>query len=87
MSKIEIVVPYPQGGATDSIGRITKDILTEAGYEVEVKNLPGDNNAIGARYASSSDNSLMVGCATSVGANLADKLMVGCATSLGSNLV
>jgi len=86
MSKIEIVVPYPQGGATDSVGRIAMDILTEAGYDVQVTNMPGDNNAIGARYASSQDNSLMVGCATSVGANLADKLMVGCATSVGSNL-
>lgn len=71
MSKLEIVVPYPAGGATDSVGRIAKDILTEAGYEVELKNLPGDNNAIGARYASAKDNSLMVGCATSIGANLA----------------
>ena len=86
MSQLEIVVPYPAGGATDSIGNIAKDILTEAGYDVTLKNMPGDNNAIGARYASQTDNSLIVGCATSVGANLADKLFVGCATSVGANL-
>ena len=85
MSKLEIVVPYPEGGATDSVGRIAQEILAEAGYDVTVTNLPGENNAVGARYAASND-SLMVGCATSVGANLADKLMVGCATSVGANL-
>jgi tripartite-type tricarboxylate transporter receptor subunit TctC len=85
MSKLEIVVPYPEGGATDSVGRIAMDILKEAGYDVQVTNLPGENNAVGARYASGND-SLMVGCATSVGSNLANKLMVGCATSVGANL-
>lgn len=85
MNKIEIVVPYPQGGATDSIGRIAQDILAEAGYEVSVKNIPGNNNVTAAEYVAESD-SLMVGCATSVGANLADRVMVGCATSVGANL-
>jgi tripartite-type tricarboxylate transporter receptor subunit TctC len=85
MNNIEIVVPYPEGGATDSVGRIVADILAEAGFSAQVNNVPGNNNVAGARYALEKD-SVMVGCATSVGANLADKVMVGCATSVGANL-
>ena len=85
MSKLEIIVPYPTGGATDSVGHVVRDILRDAGYAADVKNIPGNNNLDGAHYALNSD-SVMVGCATSVGANLADKIMVGCATSVGSNL-
>ncbi len=70
MKNLEIVVPYPAGGATDSIGHIVQDILAEAGYSAEVKNIPGDNNAVGAEYAIK-NNAIMIGCATSIGANLA----------------
>lgn len=87
MNKVEIVVPYPQGGATDSVGHIVKDILQDAGYTAEVVNVPGNNNVDGALYAmNAAADSIMVGCATSVGANLADRVMIGCATSVGSNL-
>ena len=71
MSTLEIVVPYPAGGATDSIGHIAQDILREAGFDAVVKNVPGNNNIDGAKYAIAEDQALMVGCATSVGANLA----------------
>lgn len=87
MSNLEIVVPYPAGGATDSVGHIVRDILRDAGYAAEVKNIPGNNNVNGALYAmDAAADAVMVGCATSVGANLTDRIMVGCATSVGSNL-
>jgi tripartite-type tricarboxylate transporter receptor subunit TctC len=87
MNKIEIVVPYPAGGATDSVGHVVRDILREAGVNAEVTNVPGNNNVNGAHYAmQAAGDAVMVGCATSVGANLADRVMVGCATSVGANL-
>lgn len=48
---IEIVVPYPPGGATDSLGRIVSEIFNERGMTSIVVNKPGADAVIGANYA------------------------------------
>ena len=47
---IEIVVPYPAGGATDQIGRIVSEIFTKQGWNNIVVNKPGASTTIGTNY-------------------------------------
>ena len=49
---IEIVVPYPPGGATDKLARVVDKIFQEHGWKSHVVNKAGANGVIGANYAS-----------------------------------
>lgn len=71
---IEIVVPYPPGGATDSLGRIVAEILTDKGMPAVVLNKPGADAVIGANYAAKSKpdgTTLFVGATGALDANIA----------------
>ena len=71
---IEIVVPYPPGGATDSLGRIVSEILTEHGMPSMVVNKPGADAVIGANYAAKGrpdGKTLFVGATGALDANIA----------------
>lgn len=73
---IEIVVPYPPGGATDSLGRIVAEILTESGRPAFVSNKPGADAVIGANYAAKAKpdgKTLFVGATGALDANIAFK--------------
>jgi tripartite-type tricarboxylate transporter receptor subunit TctC len=48
---IEIVVPYPPGGATDRLARIVNDMFQERGWKSFVVNKPGADGVIGGNYA------------------------------------
>lgn len=48
---IEIVVPYPPGGATDRLARIVDQIFQEHGWKSIVVNKPGADGVIGGNYA------------------------------------
>lgn len=47
---IEIVVPYPPGGATDKWGRVISEIFTARGWKNVVMNRPGADTVIGSNY-------------------------------------
>jgi len=47
---VELVVPYPAGGATDTLTRQISAILNEQGWNSIVVNKPGADSAIGANY-------------------------------------
>jgi tripartite-type tricarboxylate transporter receptor subunit TctC len=47
---IEIVVPYPPGGATDRWGRTIDDIFKAQGWQSVVLNKPGADTVIGSNY-------------------------------------
>lgn len=51
---IEIVVPYPAGGATDKMGRTISEILNNHGWKSVVVNKPGADTVIGANFVASS---------------------------------
>lgn len=51
---IEIVVPYPPGGATDAWGRVLQRIFTDAGWLSYVSNRPGADTVIGSNYVAAS---------------------------------
>lgn len=71
---IEIIVPFPPGGATDSLGRIAAEILTEAGRPAVVINKPGADAVIGANYAAKArpdGRTLFVGATGALDANIA----------------
>jgi tripartite-type tricarboxylate transporter receptor subunit TctC len=73
---IEIVVPYPPGGATDSLGRIVSEILTENGMSTVVLNKPGADAVIGANYAAKGKpdgKTLFVGATGALDSNIAFK--------------
>jgi tripartite-type tricarboxylate transporter receptor subunit TctC len=73
---IEIVVPYPPGGATDSLGRIVSEILNEHNMTSIVVNRPGADAIIGANYAAKAKpdgNTLFVGATGALDANIAFK--------------
>ena len=49
---IRMIIPYGQGGATDTIGRMVADPLSEAlGVPVVVTNQPGAGGAVGVAAA------------------------------------
>ncbi|CAB4137981.1 PBP2_Bug_TTT domain containing protein [uncultured Caudovirales phage] len=48
---IEIVVPYPPGGATDRLARIVDQIFQEHGWKSHVVNKPGADGVIGGNFA------------------------------------
>lgn len=48
---IEIVVPYPPGGATDKLARIVDQMFQERGWKSYVTNKPGADGVIGGNYA------------------------------------
>lgn len=48
---IEIVVPYPPGGATDRLARIVDQIFQEHGWKSIVINKPGADGVIGGNFA------------------------------------
>ena len=73
---IEIVVPYPPGGATDSLGRIVGEILNEHGMPSIVVNKPGADAVIGANYVAKGKpdgKTLFVGATGALDANIAFK--------------
>jgi tripartite-type tricarboxylate transporter receptor subunit TctC len=47
---IEIVVPYPPGGATDKWGRVLDEIFRAHGWQSVVLNKPGADTVIGSNY-------------------------------------
>jgi tripartite-type tricarboxylate transporter receptor subunit TctC len=47
---IEIVVPYPPGGATDKWGRVLDEIFQAQGWKSAVLNKPGADTVIGSNY-------------------------------------
>jgi tripartite-type tricarboxylate transporter receptor subunit TctC len=73
---IEIVVPYPPGGATDSLGRIVSQIFNEKGMPTIVINKPGADAVIGTNFASKAKpdgKTLLVGATGAFDANIAFK--------------
>jgi len=71
---IEVVVPFPPGGATDSLGRFVAEILTENGRPARVINKPGADTVIGANYAAKArpdGKTLFIGTTGSLDANFA----------------
>jgi tripartite-type tricarboxylate transporter receptor subunit TctC len=48
---VEIVVPYPAGGATDKLARIVEEIFNEHGIKSYVTNKAGADGVIGGNYA------------------------------------
>jgi tripartite-type tricarboxylate transporter receptor subunit TctC len=74
--QIEIVVPYPPGGATDVLGRLVGEIFAEQGWKTIVVNKPGADAVIGANYASKGKpdgHTLFVGATGALDANIAFK--------------
>lgn len=73
---IEIIVPYPPGGATDKIGRTVSDILNNHGWRSIVVNKPGADTVLGSNYvaASAADgHTLYIGGNGFIDANIAFK--------------
>jgi tripartite-type tricarboxylate transporter receptor subunit TctC len=73
---IEIVVPYPPGGATDKWGRVISEILLAHGWENVVVNKPGGDTVIGSNYVASArpdGHTLYIGGNGFLDANLAFK--------------
>jgi tripartite-type tricarboxylate transporter receptor subunit TctC len=48
---IEIVCPYPPGGASDKVARVLEEMFTKHGWKSAVLNKPGADTVIGANYA------------------------------------
>lgn len=48
---IEIVVPYPPGGATDKLARVVDQMFQERGWKSIVVNKPGADGVIGGNFA------------------------------------
>lgn len=73
---IEIVVPYPPGGATDKWGRVISEIFTANGWKNVVINKPGADTVIGSNYvaqAKSDGHTIYIGGNGFLDANLAFK--------------
>lgn len=51
--QIEIVVPYPPGGATDKLARIVNEVFLEHGWKSTVLNQPGGETTIASNYVAS----------------------------------
>jgi tripartite-type tricarboxylate transporter receptor subunit TctC len=53
---IQMIVPYPPGGGTDGLGRITADVLSEKlGQQIIIRNLPGASSVTGSDTVRRSD--------------------------------
>jgi tripartite-type tricarboxylate transporter receptor subunit TctC len=73
---IEIIVPYPPGGATDTLGRMVGQIFNEKGMPTIVVNKPGADAVIGTNFASKAKpdgRTLLVGATGAFDANIAFK--------------
>lgn len=73
---IEIIVPYPAGGATDKIGRTVSDILNQHGWKSVVINKPGADTVIGSNFVAASapnGHTLYIGGNGFIDANIAFK--------------
>ena len=73
---IELVVPWPAGGAGDTWGRLAGRILADNGIENIVVNKPGADTTIAANYVAKSKPDglvLLAGGLGALDANLADK--------------
>lgn len=73
---IEIVVPYPPGGATDKWGRVIDEIFREQGWKSVVQNKPGADTVIGSNYVAAArpdGHTLYVGGNGFIDANIAFK--------------
>lgn len=73
---IEIIVPYPPGGATDSLGRIVGEILNKNGMPSIVINKAGADAVIGTNFAAKAKpdgKTLFVGATGALDANIAFK--------------
>jgi tripartite-type tricarboxylate transporter receptor subunit TctC len=51
---IEIVVPFPPGGATDKLARVVGEMLEDRGINNTISNRPGADTVIGANYVAKS---------------------------------
>lgn len=46
---IQMIVPYPPGGGTDGLGRLTSDVLSEKlGQQIVIRNIPGASGVTGS---------------------------------------
>ena len=73
---IEIVVPYPPGGATDKWGRTIDEIFLAQGWKSMVVNKPGADTVIGSNYvaaARADGHTLYIGGNGFIDANIAFK--------------
>jgi tripartite-type tricarboxylate transporter receptor subunit TctC len=73
---IEIVVPYPPGGATDKWGRTIDEIFLAQGWKSVVVNKPGADTVIGSNYVAGArpdGHTLYVGGNGFIDANIAFK--------------
>ena len=53
---IQMVVPYPPGGGTDGLGRITADVLSEKlGQQIVIRNIGGASSVTGSDTVRRSD--------------------------------
>jgi len=53
---IQMIVPYPPGGGTDGLGRITADLLQDKlGQQIIIRNLPGASSVTGSDTVRRSD--------------------------------
>jgi tripartite-type tricarboxylate transporter receptor subunit TctC len=70
---IEIVVPYPPGGATDKLGRVIGEIFNKHGWNSVVTNRPGADTVIASNYvagATADGHTLYLGSNGFIDANL-----------------
>jgi len=73
---IEIVVPYPPGGATDKWGRVIDEIFKAHGWQSAVLNKPGADTVIGSNYVAASKpdgHTIYIGGNGFIDANIAFK--------------
>lgn len=73
---IEIVVPYPPGGATDKWGRVIDEIFRSQGWQSVVINKPGADTVIGSNYVAAArpdGHTLYIGGNGFIDANIAFK--------------
>ena len=73
---IEIIVPYPPGGATDKWGRVINEIFILHGWKSVVINRPGGDTVIGSNYVAAAKPdgyTLYVGGNGFIDANIAFK--------------
>ena len=73
---IEIIVPYPPGGATDKWGRVLDEIFQAQGWKSVVVNKPGADTVIGSNYVAAArpdGHTIYVGGNGFIDANIAFK--------------